>query len=303
MLRNSGSKPRYGYKEYTGNSSKRFNADDEDFTKGSSHKRARLETSNPTLNTKPSRSIPPPNRPGSLQTAYVTSGEADIEVDSKAEGILRANARIEYTYSPLQPGQFRLLRLHPARGDDDQVSCSLVTDSVHAPSAYEALSYVWGDCAFTGLISLSDEDESGTFTISKQCQVGLNLYHAIHALRLPDRPVVLWVDALCIDQSNNQEKCAQVAMMITIFKNAHRVLAWLGLSDPHSDRVFSIMAELLRPGFFSTHGQESRTDDSQGLTVPAIWNSFLHLCSRPYWSRMWVIQELAMAADVTFVCN
>lgn len=281
------------------NSRKRLNAEGEDFAGSSLPKRMRLEKPKLTLNTKPSRSIPPPTRSGSLQTAFLASEDDDVKVTSKVEDI--SSTDIEYTYSPLQRGEFRLLRLHPGQRDDDEISCSLVTDSIHSPSAYEALSYAWGERSITRLISLSDENDSATFTSSRPYEVGSNLYNALLALRLSDRPLILWVDALCIDQSNIEERCTQVAMMATIYQNAHRTIVCLGTPDIHSDRVFSNLHGLLNPGFFSNQGR--KTDDSRELTASTMWSSFSHLCSRPYFSRMWVVQELALAADITFVCG
>ncbi|KUI71314.1 Heterokaryon incompatibility protein 6, OR allele [Cytospora mali] len=283
------------------NSSKRRNAEGVDSTYDPSPKRTRLspKKTNLVLDTKPSRSIPPPDRPGSLQVTSASKCD-DVRGLEETNEVLKANNI--YTYQPLQPGEIRLLLLHPGR-DNDDISCSLVTESAHAPCAYEALSYVWGDPIITRRITLSDEDNSVTSTKARPHLVGVNLFDALLALRLQDRPLVLWIDALCINQCNDEEKCVQVAMMSTIYKNAFRVLTWLGPPDPHSDLVFLNFHRVFSPGFFSSHGHDSRADNFRELTPSKLWNSFSHLFSRPYWSRKWILQEVALALETVVVCG
>lgn len=170
----------------------------------------------------------------------------------------------------------------PQHNDKSQINGLLFVDNVHTPSAYEALSYTWGDITLTHRILLSGEDDSGTIVAARSFQVGANAFDALRELRLRDKPLILWVDAICIDQSNVEEKNAQVAMMSTIYRNSHRVLLWLGLADTHSDRVFSNLHRAFSPNFFPNHDQDSKTDTGQGLTPSTLWKAFSHLLSRPF---------------------
>jgi hypothetical protein len=83
---------------------------------------------------------------------------------------------------------------------------------------YEALSYTWGDPAEKSPINIS----GAMFSAQR------NLKSALHHLRYPDKVRILWVDALCINQSDNEEKSAQVARMGDIYKNAEQTTVWLG---------------------------------------------------------------------------
>lgn len=84
---------------------------------------------------------------------------------------------------------------------------------------YEALSYSLGDPAVTTTIHICGRPFEAT----------LNLELALQNLWLEEGPRTLWVDAVCIDQADDEERSEQVQMMSGIYKKASRVLVWLGL--------------------------------------------------------------------------
>lgn len=87
---------------------------------------------------------------------------------------------------------------------------------------YEALSYTWG----------SPDDKKFAVSCNGHRLIALrNLSNALHALRLPDRRRIIWIDAVCINQSDDKEKGFQVAMMQDIYSRARRTVVWLGLHD------------------------------------------------------------------------
>ncbi|KAK4108984.1 HET-domain-containing protein, partial [Canariomyces notabilis] len=86
---------------------------------------------------------------------------------------------------------------------------------------YEAISYVWGDETFPQPILVN-----GRFLAIRR-----NLHNALYHLRHPresGRRRTLWVDALCINQSDMHERNHQISLMRNIFSNARQVIAWLG---------------------------------------------------------------------------
>lgn len=120
----------------------------------------------------------------------------------------------------------------------------------HGPPDYEALSYVWGSssCSATAIVEnytpplhsvpvIGQQPQDG-FLPQTNNQVGLrirkNLAEAIRYLRLIDRPRVMWIDAICVDQENKPERNKQVPRMADIFKSASRVVAWLGPGSENS---------------------------------------------------------------------
>lgn len=127
----------------------------------------------------------------------------------------------EYQYSPLptDADDIRLLELHPGNEADDIIitiqHCSLVT----ATGKYDALSYVWGSTDNPVAIKV----RSDTLHKDNSLSVTQNLAVALQHLRGPDLPRTFWIDAICIDQKNMQERSKQVLRMNEIYGNAVRV--------------------------------------------------------------------------------
>jgi Heterokaryon incompatibility protein (HET) len=99
--------------------------------------------------------------------------------------------------------------------------------SIDKPHSYEALSYVWG------FLSSSESLRCDGKSIS----ITPNLRDALRKLRLVDRHRALWVDQICINQSDKDEKSSQVALMDRIYRMAEQVIAWLG---PNPDGLRNI---------------------------------------------------------------
>ena len=97
---------------------------------------------------------------------------------------------------------------------------------------YEALSYTWGDPLDTRTVMLKDQP----FQVTKNLEAALrNLRHRlIHGTKSNDR--VLWIDAICINQTDIQERNVQVRRMLDIYKSATRVVIWLGEGDQTATR-------------------------------------------------------------------
>ncbi|KAF2809786.1 uncharacterized protein BDZ99DRAFT_342198, partial [Mytilinidion resinicola] len=110
--------------------------------------------------------------------------------------------------------------------DQDDIVGELKVFPFDSAPKYEALSYVWGPPEPTKSITLNGQEVS----------VGVSLFAALHGLRLLNQSTngksnterVLWIDAVCVDQKNNEEKSHQVKMMGSVYKKAETVLVLLG---------------------------------------------------------------------------
>ncbi|KAF3022020.1 hypothetical protein E8E14_012334 [Neopestalotiopsis sp. 37M] len=131
-----------------------------------------------------------------------------------------------YSRYPLDgESDIRLLVLHPASHPDDAVVCDLVVASL-GTKPYTALSYTWGppfEGAPSGHRSITLCDSS--FRVTD------NLFQALAHLRNTETSLLLWVDAICIDQNDNVERNHQVARMANIYRSADQVYAWLGVDS------------------------------------------------------------------------
>ena len=171
-----------------------------------------------------------------------------------------------YRYQPLEGGSaFRLVYLSPGQWEEP-LRCEILHDILDNPSPYEALSYMWGDLTATTTIVINQH----RITITKSLEA------ALRHLRKADEIRTLWVDALCIDQENVEERNVQVPQMWRIFSKAHGVISWLGESDEDSEAAFDT-AEALEAARIegSLQRQSTVAKASQGAeNLPQIFDSF-----------------------------
>lgn len=162
---------------------------------------------------------------------------------------------------------------------------------------YKALSYVWGD-----------ESEKKEICINeKRAFVTSNLFKALKSLRQMDEDIILWVDAMCIDQGNHKEKGHQVSQMRLVYERAEEVIIWLGESDADIDILFDGASKLDKAvGKLRTHNttyevwktlwdekekERIRFDAGSEVQYANRRSSALRsLLGRPWFKRVWVIQ-------------
>ncbi|KAK5659703.1 hypothetical protein OQA88_914 [Cercophora sp. LCS_1] len=220
-------------------------------------------------------------------------------------------------YRRLNPeiGEIRLLRLDLSRSDDAVLSCRLTHRSLTSGSKFVALSYVWGDPDDTAQIRLDE------------CIVSVtrNLHQALARLRRDGFKRRIWVDALCIDQDSVDEKNTQVPLMGKIFNLATKVVVWLG--NELDDGALVALCELDRlQKIFPREGDESVISQRVRFDRMVVENSLAksgiegappaaqpefavdfrairRLVHRPWFRRVWVIQEILLARKSQICCG
>lgn len=121
------------------------------------------------------------------------------------------------------------------------------------------------------------------------------------------RPCYLWIDAICIDQANTDEKTAQVALMPKIYSHARKVIVWLGSRGQASD----LAVDTLNDGNFEQLFINPSVQPLEGVPDdPFLEGSLeerrvavLGVCNRPYWKRVWIVHEILKALRLTFLCG
>jgi hypothetical protein len=210
-----------------------------------------------------------------------------------------------YTYSPLQSNQFetRLVTILPGLLDK-RLSCTVNHVSLSSKPSYEALSYTWGDhCQCTVALN------------GRALKITHNLSSALRRLRLPNEPRTLWVDAICINQADLEERSQQVQIMRHIYSKAIRVVIWLGEESEESKEAILDLAAMSKYGFFDT----TRVDEGVAVLCSRdsdfnevedylkkhthVSQSIRDLLNRPWFQRMWVVQELVVAKAVLMLCG
>ncbi|KAI1850287.1 hypothetical protein JX266_004145 [Neoarthrinium moseri] len=192
-------------------------------------------------------------------------------------------------YKPLQMNEFRLALLQP--GDQHApISVYLVNANIDSYPEYDAISYVWGSAHHVVPLSCDGISTNVTF----------NLHCALARIRLPDRPRLVWADALCINQNDRMERSQQVALMGRIYSSARFVFACMG-NDPdgRSAEVASLLGDygpiLARPRGSAEILQVWR----QGATPDKDhrWRSLRAVLGLGWFRRAWVLQEIGLAKN------
>lgn len=199
-----------------------------------------------------------------------------------------------YRYTRIRSDQIRLLVIKPAHGaPNDPLNATLRTveddQSASDDYKYAALSYNWGDGDAEDTIIIQDDLNANPITSihslvngamaehglrSKKLLIRSNLHEALKQLRqlAGDQRLMLWVDALCINQADEVEKQEQVMKMAKIYRNAKHVCIWLG-SDESEDRVsdtaMKFIKEAIAPNNYQALINEQRY-------IPK-WASFFEL--------------------------
>ncbi|KAI0872531.1 heterokaryon incompatibility protein-domain-containing protein [Hypoxylon argillaceum] len=214
-----------------------------------------------------------------------------------------------YQYSPFKHNGIRLTTLRPGVFTDTlYIELQEVEFSLTEPPVYEALSYVWGSTEGRVPVQVSSPAGENTLMVTQ------NLATALRHLRFEDRPRVLWIDALCIDQSNLAERSQQVLKIGDIYRTSQRVVAWLGPESKDSTLALDTIARLapsieidrydlkLRPS--ATSGLKLDTNTSRNgwlVASHAETRSIFHLISREWFERLWICQEIALGEDKSFL--
>ncbi|KAG4443370.1 hypothetical protein IFR05_001159 [Cadophora sp. M221] len=194
-----------------------------------------------------------------------------------------------FSYDSLaESDSIRLLLLEPGQ-PGDPIHCSLIHTSIaechdNIYEQYTALSYVWGSQENPQLISVG----------SRPFRITANLAAALDDLRDSCKPLRLWADAICIDQSNIRERNHQIKHMRDIFSLAQRTVVYLGQSTEMSSFV------LERLHHWRVHGAH----DEPVLTKAVIDDmAALHILSRAWFGRVWTYQELVLSKEVWVQCG
>ncbi|KAN0113200.1 HET domain containing protein [Hyaloscypha variabilis] len=180
---------------------------------------------------------------------------------------------------------------------------------------YEALSYVWGLPDDLACVSIYRHDAGSSATPDEYPPVAMkvrrNLVNALRHLRFVDRPRSLWVDAVCIDQNNIPERNQQVPRMGMIYRQASRVIAWLGMKTPDSSQALAALKYLASLVEMSDDKWifRSTTNDLVDWRpwldrLPfddEIWAKLDAIFSRPYFERLWTVQEVRLASPHSFI--
>ncbi|KAF2252854.1 HET-domain-containing protein, partial [Trematosphaeria pertusa] len=216
-----------------------------------------------------------------LSCGYASLGKTENQ-HFKPEGpgntVIHLTGRAKFHYRPLQsPHALRLVHLY-AGHRKDEIRCRIFHATLEDHPVFEALSYTWGD----SILSHEIYSDEGTVRVTANCA------SALRDLRHTSRDRFLWIDAICINQASNAEKNHQVPLMNKIYAAAIRVVIYIG-PDPadDADRFF----DYFRPHYLRP---DSACMAARKIVDQDHVSAFL---SKSWFSRIWVLQEVAVARE------
>jgi hypothetical protein len=204
-----------------------------------------------------------------------------------------------YQHPRTDRSQIRILQLFPANRDEPLTATIIVQQPQE--HQYEALSYVWGP----------PEHKASIIIDGHYVSITDNLHAALYHLRFSSYPRHLWVDALCINQEDSRDKIHFLARMGQIYSQAAQVCIWIGHESPTSTLALSAIRDCVNNLEVSDRFSQEYNVNTGGLQHPLssqdgidpARNAILELMQRPWFSRLWVIQEIAMAKKATLHCG
>ncbi|KAH7317633.1 heterokaryon incompatibility protein-domain-containing protein [Rhexocercosporidium sp. MPI-PUGE-AT-0058] len=235
-----------------------------------------------------------------------------------------ANESIQYTYEPLPDAHyFRLIELLPGEGTSKlecHITRHLLDDSQRVN--YRAISYTWMESQYDNLVISGKRVEfpgpRATHLIQhpiwcegRRLLISTNLRDALRRFRHPTLLQKFWIDAICINQDDLEERSHQVILMPRIYHLSLAVWFWLGESDEEAGHALCWINKLDQ-AFSGLTEMPSRLDIYNSTLMLSLgihpihsrnWKALVDLFRRPVFQRMWIVQEIVTARKVIAHCG
>ncbi|CAM1511753.1 Fc.00g092660.m01.CDS01 [Cosmosporella sp. VM-42] len=218
---------------------------------------------------------------------FLTPGFRSINLDSLAtncstnrpvNGAFKIhNNGFSYLELPYPSSSIRILHIRPGKHRDLLRGSLEPVPLAHRP-AFDALTYSWGD----------PDDSTQILVNGKKMRITSNLHDALVNIRDRSKTVPIWVDQICIDQTNLHEKSSQISLMTDIYSRAKTVRMWMGIH--------------LAPRWVEKAHEKDWSGDwaiSYAARYPRSTMYWLYrLAEEEYWKRTWIVQEVGMASNI-----
>lgn len=190
-----------------------------------------------------------------------------------------------FSYLPLQPGHIRVLC--PAIGLNGEIDWTMDTlqlgmDENANDEPFDALSYVWGDQSRTFIFICNNQE----------LRIHHNLTEALPYLAKRDSPRPIWIDALCINQKDEDEKASQIKFMYRVYRRAKQVWVWFGCATEQTQGAISLLPRLKY--ILENMDENFRRPTFQSMGLPSsrdpVWDEVIGLVCNDWFGRVWVVQ-------------
>lgn len=195
-----------------------------------------------------------------------------------------------YDEQPLYDDFVRLLTIEK---DEEGLRLNTAVYNLDNAPTFTAISYVWGDAPPDEAVKCNRRDPRITQSVSDM-------------LPYLDTNRQYWIDAVCINQTDNNEKAVQIPLMQRIYSEAKSVTVWIGIPSPNLVAFFENLHTNLEIGRRWTKCQEEGEDPSRRpdcalpLYYDPFWKDCYELLHAEWFSRLWTFQEAVFAKIVDF---
>ncbi|KAJ1328116.1 HET domain-containing protein [Microdochium nivale] len=212
-----------------------------------------------------------------------------------------ADSLSPYVYTPLSHGEIRLL-YSTTDAPADRTTWTLRAKRLlradgEPPLMYDALSYTWGSLGRTFPFVCN----------GKELQIHKNLKEALPYLARRKSSLPIWIDAVCINQTDDDEKAVQISLMHKIYRQAAMAWIWFGPLQIGPE-VITLFQELIAIGpELAELRKVDKTRDPTDFGLPAvdspIWRAANDVLGNKWFTRVWIVQEAALPRAVKFLCG
>lgn len=218
------------------------------------------------------------------------------------------------------PNCFRLFKLHDGAGSDPLFGTLRNTSLSEDCPSYKALSYTWGNTYESYNGQDGDPGQSNVrmapsvICNGMQLPVRENLYDALAQVRSRRESNYLWIDSICINQGDDDEKSKQIKNMTEMYSRAKWVIIWLGKSDVEAEDAIPLIFKYAELGLMSMLGASNKkgveysnansfAQHGLGALDARQWRSILIFFRRQWFRRVWTLQEISLARDTYALCG
>ncbi|KAL0939212.1 uncharacterized protein CTRU02_205822 [Colletotrichum truncatum] len=198
----------------------------------------------------------------------------------------------KYVYKSLDdPADcLRLLLLLPATDKQAPLQAGLLHVRRSNAPAFNPVSYTWGNQDPTSemwLIGLGDASDGAGF---QHFAIRPNLETMLRRFRDEENILLIWVDAICINQEDNHEKAYQVRHMDQVYRG-RKLRIWLGDKSENSDEALDFIEE-----WRDIEAEQATVFFKESANRSSAWKALWDLICRPWFSRRWIVQEFVLSA-------
>ncbi|KAK6189420.1 hypothetical protein LQW54_013278 [Pestalotiopsis sp. IQ-011] len=202
-----------------------------------------------------------------------------------------------FEYIPLKAGEIRLLH-HSMQ--DGHVAWTLQPIQLkdrcaESPVEFDALSYTWGDPSHTFPFQCN----------GSELRIHENLKNALPYLARRRSSLPIWIDAVCINQSDDDEKFVQISMMHSIYRQATQVWVWLGSDPGHEEEAIALLPKIAAVGkemedlpWGPALNQPSPVDKGLPAFRSPQWQAVTKISNNKWFLRLWIVQEAALPKKI-----